>query len=43
MVGSWLVERRDHPTAPDIRCDAIGVTLDGAGRLIAIEHLEGAF
>lgn len=43
MVGSWLVERSDHPRASDIRCDAIGVTIDDAGRLLAIEHLEGAF
>lgn len=43
MVGSWLTERTDRPSAADIRCDAIGVTFDGAGRLLVIEHLEGAF
>lgn len=43
MAGSWLSERTDHPFATVIRCDAIGVTLDPAGRLVAIEHLEGAF
>jgi putative endonuclease len=43
IVGSWLQERPEHPRAPEIRCDAIGVTFDAAGRLLAIEHLEGAF
>jgi hypothetical protein len=33
----------DRPRARLIRCDAIGVTFDRAGRLVAIEHLEGAF
>ena len=43
MAGSWLMERRDRPYADVIRFDAIGVTFDGAGRLVALEHLEGAF
>jgi putative endonuclease len=43
MVGSWLTERTERPAAPDIRCDAIGVTVDTAGELVAIEHLEAAF
>jgi putative endonuclease len=43
MAGSWLMERRDRPYAKVIRFDAIGVTVDGAGRLISLEHLEGAF
>ena len=43
MAGSWLAERPDRPFAPEIRCDAIGVTLDAGGQLVALEHLEGAF
>lgn len=43
MAGSWLRERANHPSAAAIRCDAIGVTFDSSGRLLAIEHLEGAF
>ena len=43
MAGSWLMERRDRPYADVIRFDAIGVTVDGCGRLISLEHLEGAF
>jgi putative endonuclease len=43
MAGSWLIERRDRPYAAVIRFDAIGVTVDGSGRLVSLEHLEGAF
>lgn len=43
MGGSWLIERDDRPYAPVIRFDAIGVTFDPGGALVAIEHLEGAF
>jgi putative endonuclease len=43
MAGRWLIERRERPHADHIRFDAIGVTFDGAGRLVALEHLEGAF
>jgi putative endonuclease len=43
MAGSWLIERRDRPHADVVRFDAIGVTFDGAGRLVSLEHLEGAF
>jgi putative endonuclease len=44
MIASrWLVERTDRPRADDLRFDAIGVTLDPSGRLVRLEHLEGAF
>ena len=43
MAGSWLTERTDRPYADRLRFDAIGVTLDSAGRLVSLEHLEGAF
>ena len=43
MAGSWMRERSARPVARAIRCDAIAVTFDRAGRLVAIEHLEGAF
>lgn len=43
MAGSWMRERTARPPAPVIRCDAIAVTFDRGGRLVAIEHLEGAF
>jgi putative endonuclease len=43
MASQWLVERTERPRAPALRFDAIGVTVDARGRLVAIEHLEGAF
>jgi putative endonuclease len=43
MAGRWLIERTDRPYADNVRFDAIGVTLDLAGRLVSLEHLEGAF
>ena len=43
MAGAWMKERADRPFARLIRCDAIAVTFDRAGRLVKLEHLEGAF
>jgi putative endonuclease len=43
MAGRWLIERTDHPRADTLRFDAIGVTVDRAGQLVSLEHLEGAF
>jgi putative endonuclease len=43
MAGRWLIERSDRPHADELRFDAIGVTFSRDGRLLAIEHLEGAF
>jgi putative endonuclease len=43
MAGSWLIDRTDRPYAEELRFDAIGVTFDPSGRLMRIEHLEGAF
>jgi putative endonuclease len=43
MASSWLSERTERPFAAAIRCDAIAVTVDRYGRLLRIEHLEGAF
>ena len=35
--------RSDRPRTPELRFDAIGVTIDARGVLVALEHLEGAF
>jgi putative endonuclease len=43
MATVWLSARRDRPYAQELRFDAIGVTFDRSGRLLGIEHLEGAF
>jgi len=43
MAGSWLAARRERPHVANLRFDAIGVTLDSAGALVELVHLEGAF
>ena len=43
MAGRWLIDRTDRPRADKLRFDAIGVIVDPAGRLLSLEHLEGAF
>jgi putative endonuclease len=42
MAGRWLVER-PHPRVSELRFDAIGVTLSPDGKLLRLDHLEGAF
>jgi putative endonuclease len=46
MAREWLSGAHDRlgsSSPPEIRFDAIGISLDPAGRLIELEHLEGAF
>jgi putative endonuclease len=43
LATQWLAQTEDRPHRPDVRFDAIGVTLSGGGDLLALEHLEGAF
>jgi putative endonuclease len=43
MARAWLGEERDRPRTPDLRFDAVGVTIDADGRLVVLEHLEDAF
>ncbi len=46
MAREWLAgahDRLGRSSPPEIRFDAIGISLDPAGRLIELEHLEGAF
>jgi putative endonuclease len=43
MAAQWLRERPDRPRAAELRFDAIGVTLEPDGRLVRLDHLEGAF
>ena len=41
---AWLGERRGRPPrARVLRFDAVGVLLDGHGRLLRLDHLEGAW
>lgn len=43
LAARWLSERSDRPYADILRFDAIAVTLDPGGKLVKLEHLEGAF
>jgi putative endonuclease len=44
MAREWLAaDRGDGRRRPELRFDAIGITLDPAGRLLTLEHLENAF
>jgi putative endonuclease len=43
MAAAWLAETADRPRSRELRFDAIGVTIDARGRLVALEHLENAF
>jgi len=44
MAREWLGQSRlDGPRPLEMRFDAIGVSFDASGRLLALEHLEAAF
>src|SRR3954470_20349603 len=43
MAAAFLAEVEARPRAVDLRFDAIGVVIDPRGRLVALNHLEGAF
>jgi putative endonuclease len=44
LAAEWMSARGgDRPRPRSIRFDAIGITLDRQGRLVALEHIENAF
>ena len=44
MAREWLSPGRlEGSRPPELRFDAIGVSFDAGGRLLSLEHLEGAF
>jgi putative endonuclease len=43
MAARWLSEASERPYAEILRFDAIGITFDPSGKLVGLEHLEGAF
>ena len=43
LARAWLAENPGRPRADNLRFDAIGVTFDPTGRLLALDHIEGAF
>lgn len=43
MAAAYLHEVTDRPHTREIRFDAIGIIVDGQGRLARLDHLEAAF
>jgi putative endonuclease len=44
LAREWLAQRgEDGPWRPELRFDAVAVELDAAGRLLRLDHVEGAF
>lgn len=43
MAAAYLAEPHDRPQREELRFDAIGVVVDARGRLVRLDHLEGAF
>ena len=44
IAREWLAQGAlEGARPPEIRFDAIGISFDARGRLLALEHLEGAF
>jgi putative endonuclease len=43
IAGQWLHERSARSGTTQARFDVIGITLDAAGRVLSLEHLEDAF
>jgi putative endonuclease len=43
MAAAFLSAVQDRPRATELRFDAIGVVIDPRGRLVRLDHLEGAF
>ncbi len=43
MAAAWLAQVADRPRRCALRFDAVGVVLDGHGRLVRLDHLERAF
>lgn len=43
LATAWMSDRRALRRYDEIRFDAIGVTYNGAGRMVEYEHIRGAF
>jgi hypothetical protein len=44
MAREWLAQcRLEGPRPAELRFDAIGISFDASGGLLALEHLEAAF
>jgi putative endonuclease len=42
-AAAYLRDAADRPPAASLRFDAVGVVIDPHGRLVRLDHLEGAF
>ena len=42
-AAAYLRDTADRPPAASLRFDAVGVVIDPRGRLVRLDHLEGAF
>ena len=43
MAAAFLTDVQERPHSTELRFDAIGVVIDAHGRLVRLDHLEGAF
>jgi putative endonuclease len=43
LATAWMSERPNQPRYDEIRFDAVGVTLDRAGRALDVDYVRGAF
>jgi len=43
MAIAYLSEVADRPVTEQLRFDAVGVVFDARGRLVGLDHIEGAF
>ena len=43
MARDWLAARAEGSPPAELRFDAIAVAVDRSGRLLTLDHLEGAF
>jgi putative endonuclease len=43
MAAAWLSQVKDRPFGAELRFDAVGVTVDGRGELVRLDHYEAAF
>lgn len=43
LATAWMAESRDLAPYDGIRFDAVGVTLDSAGRAVHVDYVKGAF
>ena len=43
LATAWMSERRAGPRYDEIRFDAVGVTLDRAGRAVDVDYVKGVF